>query len=158
MIITYLIHLPSRNFRTWCKNRTAATPAEISGWGTPPCPEILDCPKFSDAYMNLPTISIFINIFGAVRIKINLPGKNRHVTEHTFASLNWLETNLTVKIGRKTETALWKSELNALWTNFATASCYISDMFVKPRAVQCSCPSDMFELLDQAPPSPVQLS
>ena len=34
----------------------------------------------------------------------------------------------------------------------------ISDMFVKPRAVQCSCPSDMFELLDQAPPIPVQLS
>ena len=30
--------------------------------------------------------------------------------------------------------------------------------WIKPLPVQCSCPSDMFELLDQAPPSLVQLS
>ena len=32
------------------------------------------------------------------------------------------------------------------------------NFWIKPLPVQCSCPSDMFELLDQAPPSPVQLS
>ena len=108
----------------------------------------------------------------------NLSGKkNKQVIVHTFASLNQSnflkQTNLTEKVDLRLK--LHRGNSNLLPCE-PTCSCYsvtcllgstrssavflviYLNFWVKPLLVQCSCPSDMFELLDQAPPIPVQLS
>ena len=91
-----------------------------------------------------------------------------------FKSFFVRETNLTVKkVGLRLKLHCGNSNLLPCEP---TCSCYsvtcllgstrssavflviYLNYWVKPLLVQCSCPSDMFELLDQAPPIPVQLS
>ena len=112
----------------------------------------------------------------STRVKINLPGKIKHVTVHMFASLNFFceRNNFNCeKVGLRLKLHCGNSNLLPCEP---TCSCYsvtcllgstrssavflviYLNFWVKPLLVQCSCPSDMFELLDQAPPIPVQLS
>ena len=109
--------------------------------------------------------------------KESLGEKNKQVIVHTFASLNQSnflkQTNLTEKVDLRLKLHCGNSNLLPCEP---TCSCYsvtcllgstrssavflviYLNFWVKPLLVQCSCPSDMFELLDQAPPIPVQLS
>ena len=115
--------------------------------------------------------------FSYPKIKTNLSRQTENLTVHMFASLNQSnflkQTNLTEKVDLRLK--LHRGNSNLLPCE-PTCSCYsvtcllgstrssavflviYLNYWVKPLLVQCSCPSDMFELLDQAPPSLVQLS
>ena len=119
---------------------------------------------------------LYVYLCGAVR-KESFGEKNKQVIVHTFASLNQSnflkQTNLTEKVDLRLKLHCGNSNLLPCEP---TCSCYsvtcllgstrssavflviYLNFWVKPLLVQCSCPSDMFELLDQAPPIPVQLS